>query len=147
VPRIQRLGTPHIDIKLCNRDGLPVADEIALVDTGADWSVLPERLMEPLGFTREDCYVNEAGTAGGPSPQLIAHDHLGCIVVEFNGFRVPVLPCFSRHAKHPALGVSDFLSHFTLVADVRTGRIELHPHPDTPRLIRLARREDAPQAA
>jgi hypothetical protein len=61
-------------------------------------------------------------------------------VLQEEPFQVPVLPCFSPYAKRPALGVSDFLSHVTLVADVRSGRIELHAHPDTPRLIRPAKR-------
>lgn len=34
----------------------------------------------------------------------------------------------------PALLGRDFLSHWTLLLDLRGGRLELHPHPDVPRI-------------
>jgi hypothetical protein len=131
---VEKLGQPQLEIQVCDRRGSPVASELAALDTGATWSVLPERLMGPIGFAPHDCHPYEVNTASGRVQNLLAHDRLGMVEVHWGPYRVPVLPMFSHHAERVLLGVSDFMREFTIVFDPVADVIDLHPHPNTPRV-------------
>jgi hypothetical protein len=138
--RLDTFDRPCVDVVLHGRNG-PLPAEPALLDTGSDTALFPERLMGPLGVDRAECWEELIlGQLGTGTKAVLRTDVT--IGVEVGGSRcIPVLAAFSADCP-PLLGV-DFFRHFAFTYDPANRRIGLHARPDTPLLTGVLLSEGA----
>ena len=114
------------------REGEPLDPRVwGMVDTGANFSVLPWGLMGRLGLTEADLEPETFRTAvdGLGSAPVVRN----VVEAEVQGVRVELLGVFSRNTTQIILGTEDCLQHFRIVMHLREGTVELEPSPLPPR--------------
>lgn len=99
----------------------------ALVDSGADNTLLPPRMARQLGVDLSACRPEGSTTAGGESSVLV---HDGRFEVEIMGVTFSIVARFATDDDVPAilLGRSDFFATFRVSFDERARRFELTPY-------------------
>jgi hypothetical protein len=118
-------GSPSLEVTLLGANGREHVT-VALVDTGAEWSILPTWLAVELGaeLDSEFCRATQTQHAGGLSgahwwngaPDGSTRDEL---LVRFGEFEVPLAPVLKPDITIVAFGRNDFLESFRFSVDQR----------------------------
>lgn len=124
VDRPHRFRRPKAGVDFLSNDGEVLASEYGLIDTGATWSLLPFRLMEPLGFTTDDCFKESYGGAAGSAWAWSANRR---ITMRCGPVTLQAVPSFAPDDRELLLGLEDFLHGFRLVLDLAAGEFRLDP--------------------
>lgn len=129
-------GSPSLEVTLLGTNGREHST-LALIDTGAEWSVLPTSLAVELGaeLGSEFCRPTQTQHAGGMSAvhwwsgsgDGAERDELG---VRFGDFEVPLAPVLEPGISVVVLGRTDFLASFLLAVDQRTQEFWLEPYEE-----------------
>lgn len=93
----------------------------AIIDTGATWSLFPQRMGEDLGINIEDGHCEETGCSNGETMFIYVHT----MRIAFNGVRLDIDVAFGEQVAFPVLGRVGFLEMFKLTIDYRTKTFEL----------------------
>lgn len=88
----------------------------ALVDSGADYSILPESYAGYLGVDLSECEEKPCTTAGGKGKVLVHPAPLEAEVQAMN-VRFAMTSAFTKHAVTILLGREDFFKMFRVTID------------------------------
>lgn len=99
----------------------------ALVDSGADFSVLPIKLASILDVRLEQCREMACGTAGGPGVVLVRDLPLEA-EIESLGMRFAMRAAFTEHVSMTLLGLDDFFRVFRVTFDHANESFSLQPY-------------------
>jgi hypothetical protein len=130
-------GSPSLQVTLLGTNGREHST-LALVDTGAEWSMLPTALGVELGAepggefcppiqTQHAGGLSDAFWWNGTSQENAAGDELR---VRFGAFEVPLAPTLKPHIDVVVLGRIDFLSSFRFSVDQRSETFTLEPYEE-----------------
>jgi hypothetical protein len=130
-------GSPSLEVTLLGTNGQQHVT-LALVDTGAEWSILPTWLAVELGadLDTEFCRATQTQHAGGLSgahwwngaPDGSPRDELS---VGFSEFEVPLAPVLKPDITAVVLGRNDFLESFLLSVDQRSQTFTLELYDES----------------
>jgi hypothetical protein len=126
-----KLPMPAVELVIHSRDGRPVWREHALIDTGAEYTLLPTRLAEVMGVHLDECQPKESrATVGGHVIREAVF--AGGVLVDVAGCQVRLHAGFGENPwDWIILGREDFLRAFDARFDQRNYRMLLTPFPDT----------------
>ncbi len=112
---------PMVEVELSH--GKNETTLIALIDTGADFTIFPREVADDLGISVEKGKLKILQGAGG---NLVAYLHP--VRIKLCDLNLPIIACFSEKNDVPEhiLGRSDVLNHFKLILD--RDQFELVPH-------------------
>ena len=129
-------GSPSLEVTLLGTNGYE-HQTLALIDTGAEWSILPTPLAVELGaeLRSEFCQPTHTQHAGGLSQ---VHWWSGAsdvaqreeLRVRFGDFEAPLAPILEPGITVVVLGRTDFLASFLLTIDQRAQRFLLEPYKE-----------------
>ncbi len=102
---------------------------LALVDSGADYSILPHYLASALGVNLDECEKCPCITAAGDGFVLRHHMPLEAEIQAMRT-KFAMTSAFSEHARVVLLGRADFFSRFEVSIDNRRQVFTLHDYED-----------------
>jgi hypothetical protein len=125
------MARPMVMLKLTGPDGASVY-EWGIIDTGADATSMPPRLMAPLGIAASMCDPEPACVHGGISPCPRFTEGVELTVA--GTWKLRVRPHFIPAFKFVLLGQEDFCAAFKIGLDRRARKLTLEAHQDVERL-------------
>lgn len=117
---------PLLPISFVSAEGVRLPPVPAIVDSGADSSVLPEHWAPRLGFRLDECEEHGCFTASGATTFLVAEPS----VVAFLGEDEVRLSAKFSKTRVPLLGRSDFFSQYDVRIDERAREVVLRRYSD-----------------
>lgn len=115
---------PAVPIALVGPNGNPTAPQLALVDSGCDYSTFPRAWAEPLGIDFDaDCEPIVGNTASGEDRTQRAY--VPGIHGLLMGHNIPLAAIFNPMLPVALLGREDFFGFFKVAFDQRRQRFRL----------------------
>ena len=127
-------GSPSLEVDLLGVNGVDIST-LALVDTGAEWSVMPLDVGKRLGVDLSLCKQTEGQAGAGAATQWWwgqSPDGLARVrpMIRTAGWEVPIAPMLTERIDVVVLGRRDFLSSFRFAIDERAQTFSLDPYDE-----------------
>jgi hypothetical protein len=130
-------GSPSLEVTPLGTNGVE-HETPALIDTGAEWSMLSTELAVRLGADLSDegrCMPTHSQHAGGTDPAWwwrgsAPGSRRLCLGVRVGNIDVSLAPVLKPRLEIVALGRCDFLAAFKLVVDEREQTFWLEPYSE-----------------
>ena len=110
----QSVAKPYLNVIYINPHTGKSLKAKALIDTGADFCILPAEYAELLGHELDQGESSEVIGVSGDAVSMYKHT----MQIQINGFKTKeILISFNPHFNKPLLGVGTFVAHFILTVN------------------------------